>query len=170
MSRFGVRTRSTGRLLPTLLLVLLTACVTETPTVQPEFSHGGLIALPEPDREGALPVERAIAGRRSVREFREFPLDFAQVGQILWAAQGITLERGDDATGLRAAPSAGALYPLEVYLVDGRVRGLPAGVYHYLPEAHALEQVIQGDERQAVWRAAGEQDAVRDAPVIVVIT
>jgi len=173
--RRGVTLYRLGALLPVALLILplVAACVVEDPTIQPLYSHGGLIPLPEPTRDGTVSVEAAIAGRRSVREFRPTLLDFQDLGQVLWAAQGVTQERpstedGTPEPGLRAAPSAGALYPLEVYVVDGRVRGLPAGVYRYLPELHALEQISQGDEREAIWRAAGEQHALRDAPVTLV--
>jgi SagB-type dehydrogenase family enzyme len=175
MRRGATRCRL-GALLPVVLLILplVAACVVEESPVQPLFSHGGIIPLPEPTRAGEMSVEEAIAGRRSVREFRSTLLDFSDLGQVLWAAQGITQGspapgEGTPTPGLRAAPSAGALYPLEVYVVDGRVRGLPAGVYHYMPAEHALEQILQGDEREDLWRAAGEQDAVRDAPVTLVI-
>ena len=87
------------------------------------------------------------------------------VAACLWAAQGIT-----SPTGGRTAPSAGALYPLEVYLVAGEVSDLPAGIYHYIPRQHALYLVIAGDQRQIIYEAALNQSAVKDAPAVIVIT
>jgi SagB-type dehydrogenase family enzyme len=106
-----------------------------------------------------------LLGRRSVRSYRDEPLSLAQIGQLLWAAQGIT----DPARGYRTAPSAGALYPLEVYLVAGIVDGLPAGVYRYDSGAHSLTPVKNGDQRIALYEAALRQSAVRDAPAVLVI-
>lgn len=123
-----------------------------------------LVTLPPPRLEGSLSVEEAIYHRRSVRSYRDEPLSLAEVSQLLWAAQGTT-----DASGLRSAPSAGALYPLEVYCVSVRVEGLPAGAYRYLPEEHRLEEVQVGDVRDALCDAALNQEWVREAPAVLVI-
>lgn len=127
-----------------------------------------IVYLPEVDMagegEGSLPVEAALSRRRSVRDYRADPLALAEAGQLLWAAQGIT---GPDGRK-RTAPSAGALYPLEVYLVAGRVEGLPAGIYRYQPDRHALLRVAQGDIRQVLSEAALDQECVRDAPAALV--
>ncbi len=128
----------------------------EAPTTA---SHDGEMPLPEPNLAGSVSLEEAIAGRRSVREFTEDPLTWREISQLLWAAQGVT-----DPRGLRAAPSAGALYPLEVYVV------LPDGVYHYLPEGHAVEAVLDGDRRDDLWEAGLRQDALRGAAAVFVIT
>ena len=125
---------------------------------------GAAVQLPEPRQEGAISVEQALARRRSVRDFRATPLPLASVGQLLWAAQGITNPRGD-----RTAPSAGALHPLEVYLVAGAVTGLEPGVYRYEPGRHQLLRVAVGDVRRDLARAALEQDWVADAPGILVL-
>jgi SagB-type dehydrogenase family enzyme len=89
-----------------------------------------------------------------------------QIGRLLWAAQGITGSLGVK----RAAPSAGALYPLDVYVVAGGVQGLEAGVHHYKPKGHQLEAGSAGDSRQAVARACLSQMWVAEAPVSFVIT
>ncbi len=123
-----------------------------------------LIALPQPRLEGLLSVEEAIYHRRSVRGYRDEPLSLAEVSQLLWAAQGTT-----DPSGLRSAPSAGALYPLEVYCLSGRAEGLPAGVYRHLPGEHGLVSVKAGDVRGALCDAALGQEWVREAPVVLVI-
>ena len=122
------------------------------------------VALPEPRLEGAVTVERAIALRRSVRAFASEALPLSAVSQLLWAAQGIT-----GPAGLRAAPSAGALYPLEVYLVAGNVSGVQAGVYRYDPRRHRLVLESAGDARAGVAEAALGQDWVAKAPAIVVL-
>jgi SagB-type dehydrogenase family enzyme len=108
-------------------------------------------------------VEETLARRRSIREYADAPLVAAEVGQLLWAAQGTS-----GARGYRTAPSAGALYPLELYLVAGRVEGLEAGVYHYDPAGHALTSVTMGDRRADLAAAALGQASVRDAAVNLV--
>jgi len=127
-------------------------------------SANGEIALPEQSFEGEVSVERALTLRRSVRKFAPEALSLSAVSQLLWAAQGIT-----DPKGLRTAPSAGALYPLEVYLVAGHVSGVRAGVYRYDPRRHRLLRVLDGDRRAGVAEAALDQDWVAKAPAILVI-
>lgn len=124
-----------------------------------------VIRLPDPERRGAMSLEEALNERRSVRDFRRDALTLPEVSQILWAAQGIT--RRD---GYRTAPSAGALYPLELYLLVGNVGDLPAGLYAYRPRQHALRPLGTDDLRTALAEAAVRQLWIRDAPAIVVIT
>jgi SagB-type dehydrogenase family enzyme len=122
-----------------------------------------MIELPEPRLESDVSVEQAIAGRRSRRQFTDRPLTLQQVAQILWSAQGLTGEAGRK----RAAPSAGATYPMYVYLAvgAGRVEGLEAGVYRYHPADHALEKTMGRDIRRQVVDAALGQDFLAAAPV-----
>jgi SagB-type dehydrogenase family enzyme len=120
--------------------------------------------LPPVESKGELSVEEAIQLRRSVREFGQGRLDLADVSQLLWSAQGIT-GRG----GFRAAPSAGALYPLELYLVAGDIEGLSAGVYRYRPKTHELIHLTSGDLRKRLASAALGQSCVRRAPAVLVI-
>ncbi|HID17861.1 TPA: SagB/ThcOx family dehydrogenase [Candidatus Bathyarchaeota archaeon] len=114
-----------------------------------------------------MSVEEAIAKRRSIRRYSKEPLTLQELARILWAAQGIT----DPKTGFRAAPSAGATYPLEVYVAlgDGGVAGLEAGIYRYDSLRHKLELCIKGDYRGELASAALEQSWVRSAPVDIVI-
>lgn len=123
------------------------------------------IKLPEPARRGTVSVEEALQARRSVRAYADTPLTLTQLGQILWAAQGITA-----ANGHRTAPSAGATYPLELYVVVGNVTGLPAGVYKYRPQGHELVPHLGGDQRAALARAAVRQGWVTQAPATLAIT
>jgi len=124
-----------------------------------------LIPLPTPIYEGSTSVEEALYHRRSIREYKDDPLKLREVSQLLWAAQGIT-----NPNGKRTAPSAGALYPLEVYLLAGEVDELSAGIYKYLPHEHALTIVTSGDFRQDVYSASFEQEMILDAPASIVIS
>jgi len=124
----------------------------------------GRIKLPEPRRDGETSVGSALRGRRSVREFQREPLTLAEVSQLLWATQGIT-----DPEGKRTAPSAGALYPLEVLLVAGKVGALPAAVYRYRPREHDLVCMAEGDKRAKLANAALGQEWLADAPVTIAI-
>ena len=128
----------------------------------------GSLTLPPPAFDGNTSVERAIKERRTVRAFRPDSLSITQLSQLLWAAQGIT----DARKGLRAAPSAGALYPLDIYVVVGKggVEALAAGVYRYRPANHSLEVVDKVDRRKDAAQAALAQMWIATAPAIFVIT
>lgn len=115
-------------------------------------------SLPTPRLDGDLALEEALARRRSVRSFRDAPLTAEELGQLLWAAQGITAE-----PGYRTAPSAGALYPLEVYVATGD------GIFHYLPQGHRWQVLSPGDARPALYEAALRQEPVRRAPAVFVL-
>jgi len=111
-----------------------------------------------------MSLEEALAQRRSIRSFKEGPLKLSELSQLLWAMQGIT-----DPRGLRTAPSAGATYPLEIYVVVSNIQGLSPGVYHYMPQGHGLERIAEGDKRQVLYEAALRQAPVKTAPLVVVI-
>ena len=128
-------------------------------------SSARIIPLPEPVTTGEASLETLLQHRRSVREYPDTALELPAIGQLLWAAQGIT-----DPRGLRTAPSAGALYPLELYVVAGNIEGLTPGVYHYHPDRHQLQQTLPGDQRHLLARAAHGQSWVRTAAAVVVIT
>ena len=120
--------------------------------------------LPPPHEQGEFSLEQALAARHSVRELETERLTAEQLSQLLWAAQGTTTS-----DGRRTAPSAGALYPLQIYLVAGAVRELPAGVYRYRARRHDLVRTVEGDLRSALARAALRQDWMKAAPAVVVI-
>ena len=115
------------------------------------------IQLPEPSYKGPVSLEETLLRRRSVREFSDQPLAWAAISQLLWAAQGIT-----DAQGRRTAPSAGARFPLELYLVTAD------GLYHYEPEEHSLSQIRDGDLRRAICAASLDQEFLVEAPATLV--
>ena len=123
------------------------------------------IKLPAPDLRGEVSTEEALSKRRSVRSYLDEPLELEWIGQLLWAAQGITLE----ARGFRTAPSAGATYPLEVYLAAGRVNGLQPGLYRYVPGDHTLVKTGDVDLRDELALAALGQGQVREAPAVFIV-
>lgn len=122
-----------------------------------------LIQLPAPVRSGGIPLGELLERRRSVRAFAARPLTLDEAAQLAWAAQGVTHR-----DGLRTAPSAGALYPLELYLVAGAVEGLESGIYRYLPAGHSLELTSAGDRRLPLSKAAFGQTWVAEASAIFV--
>lgn len=126
-----------------------------------------VIGLPEPTLEGELSVEAAIARRRSRRRFGGRPLTLAQLGQLLWSAQGIT----GGHRSRRAAPSAGGTFPLELFVAvgQGTVGELAAGVYHYAAPRHVLELVLEGDARPTLAEACLGQDFMAAAPADILI-
>jgi SagB-type dehydrogenase family enzyme len=125
----------------------------------PAATTGTVIQLPAPRTTGDLSLEEALALRRSVRAFTDKALTLEEVSQLLWAAQGVTASWGG-----RTAPSAGALYPLEVYAA------IPDGLLHYLPDGHRAETVSTADLRVALSEAAGGQAAVADGAAVLVVT
>lgn len=151
--------RAARRILALLSLAALLACgPLPTPTARPS-ANGPVTALPQPRLESATSLEEALAGRRSIREFTDTPLTSEEISQLLWAAQGVT-----HPTGFRTAPSAGALYPLEVYVATAD------GVFGYEPAGHRLTALRRADAREALYRAALRQEAVRQAPAVFVVT
>lgn len=149
----------TRTLFAVALLLLVGSCAMPSGTgddIQEKKSKSAAtIALPAPMREGRMSLEEAISRRHSVREFTQEPLNERELSQLLWAAQGIT--RRD---GYRAAPSAGALYPLELYVAT------PTGFYHYRPHEHQLKRWSDRDLRPAIYRAGLEQEFLLEAPAV----
>lgn len=125
-------------------------------------------ALPPPSTEGGAPLWEILSKRRSERDFQPRSVAADQVSQLLWAAQGVTAEQSG--YKFRTVPSAGALYPVETYLVINDVAGIPQGVYHYNVEEHCLEQVREGDYRVTVARAALDQKIAYEANLVFVWT
>jgi SagB-type dehydrogenase family enzyme len=126
------------------------------------------ISLPKPSFDGSVSLEKAIKERRTVRDFKERTLSLAHLSQLLWAAQGIT----DPIERKRAAPSGGALYPLDIYVLIGEngVEKMEAGVYHYLPKEHSISPISKGDRRKEIVSASLGQMWMAKAPVIIIIT
>ena len=120
-----------------------------------------LIQLPKPLNKGNVSFEEVIFRRRSQRSFEQKDLSLQQISQLLWAGQGITAKEGFH--GLRAAPSAGALYPIEIYLLAKN------GLFRYLPNGHKLESLGEQDLRGALADSSSGQVAISQAPVNIVV-
>jgi SagB-type dehydrogenase family enzyme len=131
-----------------------------------------VVDLPPPRLDGAVSVEAALHNRRSIRSYANDPLTLAEVSQLLWAAYGITktIEGGPAFIrgGFRAAPSAGARFPLELYLAAFNVTGLPPGIYRYQSETHKLVLVSAGDKRAEVSEASFNQTHFETAAAAIV--
>jgi len=138
-----------------------------TPEQYKTYEKAEKIELPEPNFTG-ISVEKAIAQRRSVRNYSDEPLQLKQLSQLLFAAQGITTEEGG--RPLRAAPSAGATYPFEVYVVVCDVEQLKKGIYHYDVTSHSLSLVKEGDFAGDLSAAAFGQDSIANAPATFILT
>ncbi|MCL1877714.1 MAG: SagB/ThcOx family dehydrogenase [Defluviitaleaceae bacterium] len=144
--------------------------VDSTPVVRIQQSEV-IYILPEPRTDSNMSVEQALAQRRSRRNFQDKALSAEQLSQILWATYGITEPRPDAPRGgLRTTPSAGALFPLEIYVVIGNVEGIEPGVYRYISEENKIVQVISGDVRSSLAAAALGQRSVQNAPAILAIS
>jgi SagB-type dehydrogenase family enzyme len=124
-----------------------------------------LIKLTQPVYDSSVSLEESILKRRSIRRYKDEPLTINEVSQLMWAAQGIT-----DSRGLRTAPSAGALYPLEIYVVVGNVDGLSPGIYKYKPQEHELLLIKEGDNRGNLSNAALGQGTVENGAIAIVIS
>ena len=125
-----------------------------------------IVNLPEPSFDSKISIEQALFFRRSIRDYKNEQLTLAEVSQIVWAAQGIT----DEEKGFRTAPSAGALYPLELYIVAGDVKDLSPGIYKYNPKEHKLECVAKEDKRTELCDAGLAQSAIKDGAIVIVFT
>ena len=141
-------------------LALVAGCAPSTPSelLSGRFGVTHVIDLPTPRTVGPVSLEAAIAQRRSARAFLDEPLPLSLIGQLLWAGQGIT-----SPDGKRTAPSAGALYPLELFVVQ------PAALLHYVPAGHRVEQRSDVDRRPDLQAAAFGQDSVGTAPAVIVV-
>lgn len=137
---------------------VLTGCAARTASGAGTRAAARVTALPPPRLEGSTSLEQALVRRASVRSFSAEPLTREQLAQLLWAAQGIT-----HGPGYRTAPSAGALYPLEVYAATREVS------LRYVPQGHRAEEWEPGQDWQALVDATPSQEAVSQAAVVFVI-
>jgi SagB-type dehydrogenase family enzyme len=124
------------------------------------------LLLPPPKTRSRFSVERALQMRRSIREYTREPLTLFELSQLLWSCQGITSPEG-----FRTTPSAGAVFPLEIYAVVARVEGLKAGVYHYLPgrKEHHIFQIKRGQFAKQLFELSTQQDFIARVPLNLVI-
>jgi len=123
------------------------------------------ISLPSPNKAGSMSLEAALAARRSVRAYTKQTLTLAEVGQLLWAVQGVT-----SPDGKRTAPSAMHRYPLEIAVVAQNVDGLPSGAYRYVPAKHSLEPLVAAKPGEPLLAGSTPQAQVHSAPAVFVIS
>ena len=121
--------------------------------------------LPQPETQGGFPLNECLSRRRSVRDYCDEPVPLGCCSQLLWAAQGVT-----GIGGLRAAPSAGAIYPLRTYVIASNVEGLAQGLYHYEPDLHSLKLLSRGDKRRKLAAVCFGQECVEWSAMAVLLT
>lgn len=126
---------------------------------------GTMISLPQPITDGHVSLEKSMSLRRSVRTYKNQPLSIQELSQLLWAGQGVTNERG-----FRTAPSAGATFPIELFVVVNNVQGLKKGIYHYIIGEHKLKLVDVRQVEKELARAALSQSMISDGGVVIILT
>ena len=134
-------------------------------------AHADETALPRPSLDGSVSVEKALATRTTARSYSSAPLTLAQVAQVLWAGNGNIPTDAVSAATKKVIPSTRKTYPIELYLVcgEGTVEKLPAGVYHYDADRHALKRLVDGDQRKPMSAACKGQSWIAQAPVSVIV-
>ena len=160
------------KLLLLVPIIIFSACVavSQPISIGAPVDAANVYILPSYTTDGEMSIEKALANRRSHRDFQDKAISAEQLSQILWAAYGITLPIPDAPNlrgGLRTTPSAGALFPLEIYVVIGNVEGIKPGIFRYISEEHKLIRIACGDVRNELSEAALGQRMVREAPVSV---
>ncbi len=138
------------------------------PDIYKTYPEARRIELPEPNSDTKMPLDTALRRRRSVRHYSDAPISRADLSYLLWASTGI--QRKEQGYEFRTAPSAGALYPIETYLVVNRAEKLQQGVYHYAVQNHALEQLRVAVLGDALAMAAMGQILCATAPIVFVWT
>ncbi len=137
------------------------------PPIYKSYPDSERMQLPLPSRS-ALPLDEAIRKRKSVRTFSDQPMILDELSYVLWASTGIRDSRGGQ--DFRTTPSAGALYPIETYIIANSVQGIDAGLYHYDIKGHALELLWSGELGKGIAHAALEQDMCAHAPIVLIWT
>jgi len=125
-----------------------------------------IITLPAPMIQSSTSIEKAIKERRSVRSYKNIPLSIEEISQLLWAGQGIT----DPISKYRSYPSAGALYPLELYIVINKAKSIEKGFYKYDPNKHALIKITERNITDEITQAALNQEFIKESAIIFIYT
>ncbi|MHC4624134.1 MAG: SagB/ThcOx family dehydrogenase [Planctomycetota bacterium] len=136
------------------------------PPLYKEYPHKPKVDLVPFEPREAMPLQQALKSRMSIRDFRQEPISKDQLSYLLWASTGV--QRIEAGYEFRTAPSAGALYPIETYLLVNNVSGLEMGLYHYLIRTHQLEQLEQADLRRQIAAAALGQRMCAAAPAVFI--
>ncbi len=136
------------------------------PSPYKQYPNARRIDLPAAEAPGAFSLDQALRERRSVRRFSGRAVTVRQLSYLLWACTGVREREGG--FEFRTAPSAGALYPIETYLVVNNVSDLEQGLYHYAIAGHQLEKLAGGDYRRQIAAAALGQSMCAEAAVVFV--
>ena len=136
------------------------------PSVYKKYPDSQKIDLPPPVVQGGPGLWETIRTRRSIRAYTQEPMKLEELSQILWATQGITASAGEHR--LRTTPSAGALYPIETYLLVNRVEGLDPGLYHFDVETYQLDVLKLGNFSNEVTAGALDQRIAARASVVFI--
>lgn len=139
----------------------------KAPPMYKNYSSSEKIKLPVPDHQGPA-FETSLKKRRSIRNFKSAGISLQELSQLLFAAQGITGKMYGK--NLRTAPSGGALYPIELYVVINNVTGIEKGIYHYSVIDHSLELIKKGDHTDQVTDASFKQEMAGEASVTFIMT
>jgi len=124
------------------------------------------IKLPAPVTESKTSIEKAIKERRSIRKYRNIALSINELSQLLWAGQGIT----DSFNKYRSYPSAGALFPLELYVAINKVEKIEKGLYYYDPFKHVLIKKSDKDIIPEITQAALNQQFINESAIVLIYT
>lgn len=151
-------------IVPLIILIVILILLKDYQSKTVMVKSQNIIKLPTPIFQSSLSIEEAIYNRQSIREYKGEPLTLAEISQLLWSAQGINKHHS------RTVPSAGALYPLEIYLVVKNVNDLSTGVYHYLPSSHSLEIYLNDDIVEELTVAALDQEMIAEASLNIIIS
>jgi SagB-type dehydrogenase family enzyme len=138
------------------------------PDLYKEYPQAGKIELPVFEPGQPMSLDKTLRQRKSIRDYQDRPISMGQLAYLLWASAGI--QRIEDGYEFRTAPSAGALYPIETYVVVNNVKSLEPGVYHYAIRSHQLEQLEQRDLRRQIASAALGQGMCATAAAIFIWT
>mgnify|MGYP001114764929 CR=1 FL=1 len=138
------------------------------PELYKTYPDNPKVVLPECEPNPPVSLDQALNDRKSIRNYRPEPITLEQLSYLLWASSGI--QRLEQAHEFRTAPSAGALYPIETYVIANELRDVEAGAYHYGIHAHELEQIRAGDFRERIAAAALGQGMCAAAGAVFVWT
>ncbi len=127
-----------------------------------------IVKLPEPEVKGGLPIWECLRRRRSIRDYKNQPVSLRELSQILWGSYGVTAKEWG--YYLKTAPSAGALYPIEIYVASFKVDGLKEGIYHFNPREMILKGIFEGDFSKEITYACLGQDFILDSAFALILT
>ena len=149
----------------TFLCLLILVGISPSKSVASQSFPGDEFSLPKPDVSRGMPLNLTLKSRRSHRRYSKKAISLNELSQLLWSGQGVT-----NFFGFRTAPSAGALHPLEIYVVVSNVDQLSPGIYHYKPRSHELVLIVKGDHQKQLAQSANQQSSIKKSAATFIIT